>query len=148
MFAWPLESPAGLPRFCTLSTLNLEGVFIIDRPLLTDDLRRSQRNPVSWRARVSLANSSLVDCRTSDISRGGVGLVSATGFQAGALLMVALQVPDAPFPSIATGQIVACKAKVAFQVLSAGQYRTGFEWIAPSDAALAALAPWTGERRR
>jgi len=62
--------------------------------------------------------------------------------------MVALQVPDAPFPSIVIGQIVACKAMVAFQVLSAGQYRTGFEWIALSDAALAALAPWMEERRR
>jgi len=127
---------------------NREGIFIIERPLLTDDLRRSQRNPLSWRARVSLANSLLVDCRTSDISRGGVGLVSVTGFQAGARLMVALQVPDAPFPSIVIGQIVACKAMVAFQVLSAGQYRTGFEWIALSDAALAALAPWMEERRR
>jgi len=121
-------------------------VFVIDRPLLTDELRRTQRNPVSWRARVSLGSSSLVDCRTYDISRGGVGLISESGFQTGAIVLIALQLPAAPLPPAATagpGQIVACKAKVAFQVLSAGQYRTGFEWLAPSEAVLSALAPWT-----
>jgi len=128
---------------------NQRRVRIIDRPRLTEDIRRSQRNPVSWRARVSLGNAGHVDCRTFDISRGGVGLLSPEGFPAGAVVLVALQVPaTAASPSSGSApRIVAAKAVVAFQILSSGQYRTGFQWIAPGEALLAAFAPWTQDTR-
>jgi len=120
----------------------------IDRPRLTEDIRASQRIPVSWRARVSLGDAGHVDCRTLDIGPGGLGLLSPEAFPPGAVLFVALKLPTAATPSAGSAPlIVAAKAKVVFQILSSGQYRTGFEWIAPSEAFLSALAPWTSGAR-
>lgn len=104
------------------------------------DNRQTPRNPVSWRARVLLNAEQILECRTFDLSAGGLGLLCTQALPIGDSVRVALQLP--PAAGERTSRIVSAHAKAVYQVLSGDEYRVGMQWIALDPATLALLSPW------
>lgn len=112
-----------------------------DRSILTsEENRAAPRKIVSWRARVATGGRNVVEGRTFDVSSGGAGLLCASALPNGAVVLVELQVLSAD-PHGET-QVVTCKAKLVFQVLSGDDYRCGVQWVEPSLTFKKALSPW------
>ena len=89
--------------------------------------RAAVRVNITWKAKVMMNPSSVLDVKTADISVSGVGLVGTHPFPQHSVLQLAIQVPH---PSVSGHfAIITTKIKVAFQVLRGGEYRTGAQFI-------------------
>jgi hypothetical protein len=107
------------------------------------ELRQTTRIAVSWRARILINDQSFIDCRTFDISLGGIGVVCREPLTKGAVYRVALQMP---LPGVTSGRVVTSQAAVVFQILSGRDYRVGMQWTEPWDPALSPLDEWSLKR--
>jgi hypothetical protein len=91
------------------------------------EARSQPRVRVSWRAQLILGGR-VVECRTTDISEGGVGLKLADSLPAGQSVRVNLVVPDPKGGALASQNITGT-IRVAFSVLSQDGVRAGGPWI-------------------
>ena len=89
--------------------------------------RAAIRVNITWKAKVMMGASSVLDVKTADISTSGVGLVGHHPLPQHSVLQLAIQVPH---PTL-SGQfaVITGKIKVAFQVMRGGEYRTGAQFI-------------------
>ena len=85
-----------------------------------------------------LPPGTVLEVKTADISKSGVGLVGHQPLPAQAVLQLALQVPH---PTIAGNfTVITGRVKVAFQVMRGDEFRTGAQWVDLPDAYRALLA--------
>jgi hypothetical protein len=87
------------------------------------DARTAPRVTVAWRARVITGPQSCEDVRVVNISADGLGFVSENAFPAGAVLHMALAIPDPKDRSQFC--YVAVHVKVAFHVIANSKFRIG-----------------------
>jgi c-di-GMP-binding flagellar brake protein YcgR len=124
----PLESPSPSP-------------VAPDKPLPGVDMRATVRKVVSLKARVLLANGTMIEGRTHDLSEGGVGLLLRQPLAPQSMVQVAVQLPQPKTP----GQydVITGSGKVVFQVLKGDDYQIGVQWLSLDSKVLILLQDFT-----
>ncbi|MGY0194417.1 PilZ domain-containing protein [Leptothrix sp. BB-4] len=115
----------------------------MSRNLLTPDSidsRREPRFPVAWPARLTLAPGQEIDVKVRDLSESGIGLRSDHPLPQREQFELTLGVPDLNDPRRL--QAVPGTLKVAFLVMSQGEWRLGGTWAHLSPPARKLLDQW------
>lgn len=107
------------------------------------DARQTPRVTVAWRARVVTSPQDFIDVRVVNISADGLGLVSDRSFPSGALLHLAVAVPDPKDRSHFC--VVSLQAKVVFHVVASGKFRIGTRHVKIDDATRALIDHWVSK---
>jgi len=104
------------------------------------EARGAARVNAHWRARVLIPPEAFVEGRTINVSEGGVSLLLDRRFADGALLTVALAVPDTTDRTRLNPLTV--QAKVVFNVASGDLFRLGLQFTQISEEGRQALRRW------
>lgn len=100
--------------------------------------RAAVRVNITWKGRLMLPPGTVLEVKTADISKSGVGLVGHQPLPAQTVLQLALQVPH---PTIAGNfTVISGRVKVVFQVMRGGEFRAGAQWVELPDAYRALLS--------
>lgn len=104
------------------------------------DARGSSRVNAHWRARVLVSADSFIEGRTVNVSESGVSVLLDRRFADGAVLTVAIAVPDPTDRTRLHG--VTAQAKVVFNVASGDLFRLGLQFTQVPDDGRQAIRRW------
>lgn len=106
----------------------------------TVDARGAVRVNAHWRARVLISAEAFTEGRTINVSEGGVSLLLDRRFPDGALITLALAVPD---PTDRTRlHAITAQARVVFNVASGDLFRLGLQFTQVSDEGRQFIRRW------
>lgn len=104
------------------------------------DARGASRVNAHWRARVLVSADAFIEGRTVNVSEGGVSILLDRRFPDGAMLTVALAVPD---PTDRTRlHVTTAQARVVFNVASGDLFRLGLQFTQVPDEGRQAIRRW------
>lgn len=104
------------------------------------DARGSGRVNAHWRARVLISAQAFVEGRTVNVSEGGVSVLLDRRFPDGAMLTVALAVPE-PIDRTRL-RVMTAQVKVVFNVASGDLFRLGLRFTQIPDDGRQAIRRW------
>ena len=104
------------------------------------DARGTARVNAHWRARVLISAEAFIEGRTINVSEGGVSLLLDRRFPDGAVVTIAVAVPD---PTDRTRlHVVTAQAKVVFNVASGDLFRLGLQFTQIPDDGRQTIRRW------
>jgi len=104
------------------------------------DARGVARVNAHWRARVLISAEAFVEGRTINVSEGGVCVLLDRRFADGAVVTMALAVPE-PIDRTRLN-VLTLQARVVFNVASGDQFRLGLQFTQISDDGRQAIRRW------
>lgn len=104
------------------------------------ETRGTSRVNAHWRARVLISADSFVEGRTVNVSEGGISVLMDRRFADGAVLTVALAVPE-PIDRTRLN-VLTMQAKVVFNVAAGDLFRMGLQFTQISDDGRQAIRRW------
>jgi len=104
------------------------------------DARGVARVNAHWRTRVLISAEAFVEGRTINVSEGGVCVLLDRRFADGAVVTMALAVPE-PIDRTRLN-VLTLQARVVFNVASGDQFRLGLQFTQISDDGRQAIRRW------